>query len=93
MHHVVGAILTAVHIAVNHVVVTITETIDQKVQIQTAVRHVDKINQAVVVVVDHMEIAIENLTDPIVAVNMIEMSLTAVHIAAQTNHVVAIKVG
>ena len=89
----VGAILTAVHIAVNHVGVTITETIDQKVQIQIVVHHVGKMNHAVVVVVAHMEIIIESMIDPIVAVTMIEMSLTAVHIAAQTNHVVAIKVG
>ena len=85
----VGVILTAVHIVVNLVAVTIT---DQKVQILIAVHHAVKMNH--VVVAGHME-TIENMIDPIVAVIMIEMNQTVVHIVVQTNHVVVvvIKVG
>ena len=88
----VGVILTAVHIVVNLVAVTITETIDRKVQIRIAVHHAVKMNH--VVVIGHME-TIENMIDPIVAVIMIEMNQIVVHIVVQTNHVVvmAIKVG
>ena len=85
----VGVILTAVHIVVNLVAVTIT---DQKVQIRIAVHHAVKMNH--VVVAGHME-TIENMIDPIVAVIMIEMNQTVVHIAVRMNHVVVvvIKVG
>ena len=85
----VGVILTAVHIVVNLVAVTIT---DRKVQIRIAVHHAVKMNH--VVVIGHME-TIENMIDPIIAVIMIEMSQIVVHIAVRMNHavVVAIKVG
>ena len=71
----VGVILTAVHIVVNLAAVTIT---DQKVRIRIAVHHAVKMNH--VVVIGHME-TIESMIDQIVAVIMIEMNQTVVHIA------------